>query len=200
MMAASEKKKKSALGEWFSNEGAAEGKSNLILRIFTALLMIGAIGSGLFFGYKILTMKVYKEIPVLPRASFADEKAKAESVVDLYTTIMEQRRDSHRIANDIIRIGRNPMVQQLGARDIPLNSPEPSAEDLAELPPIMIIRAIIIMGRNSGAVVDIDGVGNGIVVKKGTTFSGGKGRVIAIKPKEIIFRWNGKNVSVPIEL
>lgn len=200
-MAAAERQG-SAFKEWFDAELNSESKSRsrLLIRLLMAVLMIAVILSCLFFGYKILSMDVYREIPALPRSDFAEEKAKAEAVVNLYTAIMEQRRDSHRIARDIIRIGRNPMEKQESARDIPLGSAEPSAQDLAELPPVMVIRAVIIMGANSGAVVDIDGVGYGIVVKKGTTFSGGKGKIVAIRPREVVFRWNGKNISVPVEL
>lgn len=190
----------SVFKDWLDTELNSEEKSHLVLRWGCAFLMTGAILSGLFFGFRILSVNVFKDTPVLPRPSLADDRVQTETTVKLYRAIMEQRKDSQRIANDIIRIGRNPMAKMESPKDIPLLSPEPSIPDLADLPPIVIVRAVMIMDGGASAVVDIDGLGYGIVVKKGTSFLGGKGRIVSIKAREVVFRWNGKNIPVPVNL
>jgi hypothetical protein len=83
-------------------------------------------------------------------------------------------------------------------KNVPVASTEPSVEDLVDLPPLVIVRAVMVMGKDASAVVDIDGIGNSMVVRKGTTFSGKKGRFLSIGTDKLIFRWNGTNVSVPV--
>jgi hypothetical protein len=126
------------------------------------------------------------------------ERLSLEALVFSYNSIQAERKDSLRLANDIIRIGRNPMVRMESPKNVPVASTEPSVEDLVDLPPLVIVRAVMVMGKDASAVVDIDGIGNSMVVRKGTTFSGKKGRFLSIGTDKLIFRWNGTNVSVPV--
>ena len=50
----------------------------------------------------------------------------------------------------------------------------------------------MILGNASVAVVDIDGVGQNLVVKPGYAFAGKRGKIVSINPEKLVFLWNGK--------
>ena len=184
---------------WYKELLDGEERDKRIVRWLSFTITVVSI-AGLVFFFRSIYDTDPSILDPMPPISVEHDRAKAEEAVELYRGIISTRRDSQRIANDIIRIGRNPMVRKESPKEIPLISPEPSVVDLVDLPPIMVVRAVMIIGKDGGAVVDIDGVGQGIVVKKGMSFLGGKGRFVSITAKEVIFRWNGKNVSVPVDL
>jgi len=64
------------------------------------------------------------------------------------------------------------------------------------LPPIMFVRAIMVVGKESIAIMDINGVGNGIIVKTGYSFLEKKGRILRITPEKVTVRWAGKNIDI----
>lgn len=184
---------------WYKELLESEDRDKKIIRWLSLTIMIISISGSVFAFFRIHDTEP-SQPALMPPISLDQDRAKAEEAVELYRGIISTRRDSQRIANDIIRIGRNPMVRKESPKEIPLISPEPSVVDLVDLPPIMVVRAVMLIGKDGAAVVDIDGVGQGIVVKKGMSFLGGKGRFVSINAKEVIFRWNGKNVSVPVDL
>jgi hypothetical protein len=65
-----------------------------------------------------------------------------------------------------------------------------------EYPPEIVLRAIMIMGRQRVAVMDIVGVGSGLMVKAGDTFMQKKGRVVQIAPDKVVLRWGGNNFDI----
>ena len=58
------------------------------------------------------------------------------------------------------------------------------------------LRAIMIMGKQHVAVMDIPGVGTGMVVKAGDTFMQKKGRVVRIASDKVVVNWGGKNWDI----
>nr|WP_321503417.1 hypothetical protein [uncultured Dethiosulfovibrio sp.] len=187
------------LKTWYKELLEGDERDRRIIRWVALTVMLLSIAGSSFALYR-----VYNVNPPAPRSmppvSVEEDRKKVEESVELYRTIIATRRDSQRIANDIVRLGRNPMMKMESPKEVALISPEPSVADLVDLPPIILVRAVMIIGRNSAAVVDIEGVGEGIVIKKGMSFLGGKGRFISIRSKELVFRWNGKNISVPVDL
>lgn len=187
------------LKNWYKEliEGGERDK-RIIRWVALSVLLLSIAGSS-FVLYSVYNVDPPAPAP-MPPVSVEEDRKKVEESVELYRTIIATRRDSQRIANDIVRLGRNPLMKMESPKEVALISPEPSVVDLVDLPPIILVRAVMVIGRSSAAVVDIEGVGEGIVIKKGMSFLGGKGRFISIKSKELVFRWNGKNVSVPVDL
>jgi hypothetical protein len=64
------------------------------------------------------------------------------------------------------------------------------------LPPIMFVRAIMVAGKDAIAIMDINGVGNGIIVKTGFSFLEKQGRIVRITPDKVTVRWIGKNIDI----
>lgn len=186
--------------EWYLDLIQSDDRGKRIVRWLAIFVMFLSASVSVFIFLSIYRLGVPQPLGIMPLPSVSDERAKVEASVDLYQSMISTRKDSQRIANDIVRLGRNPLARMASPMEIPLISPEPSVEDLVDLPPIILVRAVMIMGKDSAAVVDIDGVGYGIVVKRGMSFFGGKGRFVSIKAKELVFRWNGKNISVPVDL
>ena len=52
------------------------------------------------------------------------------------------------------------------------------------------------MGNQNVAVMDIPGVGSGMVVKVGDTFMQKKGRIVKIASDKVVLRWGGKNWDI----
>ena len=79
-------------------------------------------------------------------------------------------------------------------------------EDMAVVaPPVVYIdyppegialRGIMIMGNQHVAVMDIPGVGAGMIVKAGDTFMQKKGRVVRIAPDKVVVNWGGRNWDI----
>lgn len=186
--------------EWYLELIQSDDRNKRIVRWIAILVMVVSASVSMFVFFKIYRIDVFQPIGAMPLPSISEERSKVEASIELYQAMIATRKDSQRIANDIVRLGRNPFDKMESPEEVPLISPEPSVEDLVDLPPIVIVRAVMVMGKDSAAVVDIDGVGYGIVVKRGMSFLNGKGRFVSIKAKELVFRWNGKNVPVPVDL
>ncbi|GHS97526.1 hypothetical protein AGMMS50276_17730 [Synergistales bacterium] len=71
-------------------------------------------------------------------------------------------------------------------------------EIVIELPPPIIVRAIMMSGKQQFAVMDIPGMSSGIIVKPGYTFSvmRQKGRIVRIAADKVVLNWAGRNWDI----
>ena len=67
---------------------------------------------------------------------------------------------------------------------------------LIEPPPEIVVRAIMMLGKQRTAVMDIAGLGSGLIVRQGDTFMGKKGRIVRIAADKVVVRWAGKNWDI----
>ena len=75
-----------------------------------------------------------------------------------------------------------------------------------ELPPIAVVidyppegitlRGIMMIGNQNVAVMDIPGVGSGMIVRAGDTFMQKKGRVVRVALDKVVVNWGGKNWDI----
>lgn len=173
-----------------------------ILKVSLILVFSLSIMWGCFLIFSFINRENISDgfsVPI-KHSSVLEDKKRLETMAQTYKNILNIRKDSQKLANDIIRVNRNPLAKVEAPVDIPILSPEPSLSDLEELPPLIIVRAVMFYSGRGSAVLDIDGVGDGVVVKNGTRFYGGKGKILNIKKGQLIFRWKGKRVIVPIDL
>jgi hypothetical protein len=86
----------------------------------------------------------------------------------------------------------------LATRPVSDEPPPPIIEPevIIEYPPDIVLKAIMIMGKQQVAVMDISGVGSGMIVKVGDTFMQKKGRIVRIAPDKVVVRWGGKNWDI----
>jgi len=65
-----------------------------------------------------------------------------------------------------------------------------------DYPPQITLRGTMTMGNQPVAVMDISGVGTGVIVRVGDTFSQRKGRIVRIAPDRVVVNWGGRNWDI----
>jgi hypothetical protein len=65
--------------------------------------------------------------------------------------------------------------------------------------PMIWVKAVIIKGGAAAAVADVDGYGEGIILKKGGSFADGKGRVVSITHDKVVVTWSGQKIDIPVD-
>ena len=65
-----------------------------------------------------------------------------------------------------------------------------------DYPPQITLRGIMIMGNQHVAVMDISGVGSGMLVRAGDTFMQRRGRIVRIVPDRVVVNWGGRNWDI----
>ena len=136
-----------------------------------------------------------------PSPAKADEQRLRAMIGEVEST--SQLRTGSPEAVDIVErtMAKYPFRESVMPPDIAVFDP---TIPTIELPPIIIdyppegitLRAIMIIGKQHVAVMDIPGVGSGMVVKAGDTFMQKKGRVVRIAPEKVVVNWGGRNWDI----
>jgi hypothetical protein len=192
---------------WFATAGdlwddlVHSDKVPRLVRVLIVLLLIaGTVWSGYLLKEMVKLVREEK-VPEVPASTKVDEEIKRlEGVVENFESAVMARSGSTQLSVLAATISRKPFVPP------PPPQVEPSAGDAAaramreaaEPPPYVEVRAIMVKGKDAVAVVNIEGEGNGIVVKKGATFGNGKGRVVRISAEKVVFTWAGQSVESAI--
>jgi hypothetical protein len=185
-----------------NNEG---GRSLVLVRVLFILIFL--VGSG-WTGYNFMNAQVLLEEPMFdefastpPNTAQADKQRLDEMLRQVDVT-SNTRRSSSSIAENMESLsGKYPFGDPLLRPE-----PEPSMgepppfivepEVIIEYPPEITLKAVMIMGKQQVAVMDISGVGSGMIVKVGDTFMQKKGRIVRIAPDKVVVRWGGKNWDI----
>ena len=72
----------------------------------------------------------------------------------------------------------------------------PQVEEVVEPPPEITLRAIMLIGKTKTALIDIAGVGTGLLVKQGDTFLNREGRIVRIMNDKVVVRWKKKTWNI----
>lgn len=184
-------------GKLVAGEGA--------FRMPRALLFLIFFGGTIFFGWsfkRVVDLSVEESVFVQPPPRQSQEDAKRlDGILESYRGTVEARQGSKGLVASVTEKNRRPFAvsrrstKGAGAAavaDIPLVEPLVTES----LPPIMFVRAIMVVGKESIAIMDINGVGNGIIVKTGYSFLEKKGRILRITPEKVTVRWAGKNIDI----
>jgi Tfp pilus assembly protein PilP len=173
-----------------NNEGKAA-------RVLFPLLFVAGIGYALF--------SYQKSLALLEEKSYFPSSSPAEAAADkrrLTNIVEEVRKTSEARANSAIAVrSMREMEKYVFAEPLPRVSfanTSPVMENFDEdYPPDgIVLRAVMIMGKQSVAVMDIPGVGSGIIFKAGDTFMEKKGRIVRIAPDKVSLSWGGKNWDI----
>jgi len=201
-----------------NNEGftgrlvAGEGGYHILRLIAILLLLGGAAWSGWNFR-QYIALNEEEQISVPPvEAQSEKDSDRLEKVIGEFRTAVDTRTRSLTLAGAVIEASRQPFVPTMQASAIPepgARAGEAGAAASAGgvdtpipvyvrevIPPIMFVRAIMVAGNQSMAIMDIEGVGTGIIVKNGYSFGNGEGKVVRIGPDKVTVRWSGKNLDI----
>jgi hypothetical protein len=129
---------------------------------------------------------------------------------DAYTLLLKTSEETHKLrlsSPEAVKImqenlAKYPFSEPRFETDIPVQE-----DRLAiELPPIAVVidyppegitlRGIMMIGNQNVAVMDIPGVGSGMIVRAGDTFMQKKGRVVRVALDKVVVNWGGKNWDI----
>jgi len=123
----------------------------------------------------------------------SEEIAKLDALVQSYRNQALIRSGSGQLAELAQAAGRSPFTEPPSlTASVATASKAESALPVEVPPPNLLVKAVMVLGNASVAVVDIDGVGQNLVVKPGYAFSGKRGKIVSINPEKLVFLWNGK--------
>jgi len=165
-----------------------------ILRILLATaLILGSLWSVLIFRQMFFTMKGREAPPPAANAAADKEIAQLEETAKGFRNAVMARTGSTQLAVLAATVARKPfMPSDPGSRR------EELLDDLAGTPMIWV-KAVLIKGNEAAAVVDVEGYGEGIILRKGGSFADGKGRVIGITHEKVVVTWSGQQIDIPVD-
>ncbi|NLA91274.1 MAG: hypothetical protein GX843_06535 [Synergistaceae bacterium] len=199
-------------GEGFTGRLVSGEGGYRILRLITVLMLLaGAAWSGWHFR-QYIQLNQEEKITIPPVESQSEkDSVRLEKLIGEFRAAVDTRTRSLTLAGAVIEASRQPFVPTMQAAVAGLGTSAPGAEGEAAaggvevsvpvyvrevIPPIMFVRAIMVAGGQSMAIMDIDGVGTGIIVRNGYSFAGGEGKIVRIGPDKVTVRWAGKNMDL----
>ena len=187
---------------WGNLTGVNNGGSTRTIRaLFILIFLLGTAWAGYnYINAQTLldSEKVYDPDPEPDRARL--DKARLDRMVSEIKAISDIRSGSPAIAGTMEIVAKYPFGDPTIFRpDDIAQTTGPIIEQpvvVVDYPPVITVKAIMIMGNSQVAVMDIPDVGTGMLVKAGDTFSQRKGRVVRITPEKVVIRWGNKNWDI----
>ena len=183
-----------------------EGRYRLLRFLVVLFLIAGTLWSGyLFKQFVDLSKEDSITIPPLASQSGKDSE-RLDTLIADFREAVDTRENSLILASAVADASRQPFVATVKAPPPEERTPEGAVVVAGDhsiptfvqekIPPIMFVRAIMVAGKESMAIMDIEGVGNGIIVRNGYGFNNGEGKVVRIAPEKVTIRWSGKNLDI----
>ncbi len=198
-----------AIGTAWGNLTGVNNESNSVRSIrllFFIIFLGGAAWAGYnYFNYHKMQMELEEKIytPSGAPAALETDRKRLKDMVEQVKATTEIRSNSSIMVQTMEDGGRyafaDPVLFPPLKDDLTLVG-KPAVEvvtpEIIEMPPEIVLRAIMVMGRQQVAVMDIVGVGSGMIVRAGDTFMQKKGRIVRIAPDKVVMRWGGKNFDI----
>ena len=183
-----------------NNEG---GSIRTVRLLFFLIFILGTAWAGYNYHKAQILLEPKVIIASTPAVAVEADQKRLDDMISQVKTTTEMRSSSPYLARsmgDVLSkypFGDPMMVVkpegELKPGDIVVTVPE----IIIDYPPEgIMLRAIMIMGNQRVAVMDIPGVGSGLVVKAGDTFMQKKGRIVRIAPDKVVVRWGSKNWDI----
>ena len=184
---------------------AGEGGYRLLRFLVVLFLLAGTAWSGYLFK-QFIDLSKEDSITIPPLASQAGKDSeRLDTLIANFKEAVDTRENSLILASAVADASRQPFVATAKAAP-----PAVKTEDgvvvagdqtmpvfvQEKIPPIMFVRAIMVAGKQTMAIMDIEGVGNGIIVRSGYGFNNGEGKIVRIAPDKVTIRWSGKNLDI----
>ena len=196
----------SALGTAWSNLTGVnnEGNIRVFRMLFFLIFIVGSGWAGWFLREEMMLMESVEmdEIMATPRPSpeLAD-RTRLEAMIQQVEASSRLRESSPRdvelLESSLARYPFSEPRLDIGVSMEDFDMGRVAPEIFIDYPPEGItLRGIMIVGTQHVAVMDIPGVGSGMVVKVGDTFMQKKGRVVRIAQDKVVVNWGGKNWDI----
>ncbi len=186
---------------------AGEGGYRLLRFLVVLFLFAGTAWSGYLFK-QFLDLSKEETINIPPLASQAGKDSqRLDTLIANFKEAVDTRENSLTLASAVADASRQPFVATAkaapAAEKVPEGTVAVANDDRTiptfvqeKIPPIMFVRAIMVAGKQTMAIMDIEGVGNGIIVRSGYGFNNGEGKIVRIAPDKVTIRWSGKNLDI----
>lgn len=172
-----------------------------LFRVLIVILLLAGIAWSAYLLKQMLELVRETSVPEITLSRQVDQEIERLSgVVESFESAVMARAGSAQLSVLAANISRRPFV--------PSPPPTKAFDEAAaaaaamkepvEPPPFVMVRAVLVKGKDAVAVLDVEGIGRGIVVKKGGTFAGGKGRVTGITAEKVVFTWAGQSVETAV--
>lgn len=180
-----------------------EGSARTIRALFF-LLFIGGIAWSVYSYLQLMMLREEKTFsPNQSASTLAQDKKRLDTMISQVKAVSDKRRSSFQWSDNMKALNKYPFDDPLARRpdieemkaEVP-ETPVTPAETIVEPPPGLVVKAILAESRNKTAVMDIPGVGSGLVVRQGNTFMNGKGRIIRITDEKVTLRWDGNTWNI----
>lgn len=175
------------------------------------VLLAGTIWSAFLFN-QMLDMMRPKEMRLPPANSVVVQEAqRLAEEVEAFRSAVLAREGSNQLAVMASRIDRRPFAP--GAlpagevREEVIADAEAGGRSGQEgvfaareevVPPFMAVQAVMVMGAQRMAVMDIEGESPGMIVRSGTSFGNGKGKVLSVSSGLVVVSWVDKRFEIPV--
>jgi Tfp pilus assembly protein PilP len=172
-----------------------EGKTARLL--FVLIFLAGIAFTGFCYRRSTILLKEKQFFPSVPPTEVAADKQRLDNMVAEVRKTSEARVNSAVAVRSMRGMEKyvfaDPLPNAFSANDYA----ESAGDDPLDYPPEgIVLRAVMVMGKQSVAVMDIPGAGSGLLLKTGDTFMDKRGRVVRITPDKVVLNWGGKNLDV----
>lgn len=157
------------------------------------VLILGTLWSLFLFRQMLATMDGNSIAPPSDNAAVNKEISQLNETAEGFRKAVLARAGSTQLAVLSATVARRPFM--------PSEAPRAQDELLEDTYtfPMMLVKAVLIRENDAAAVVDVDGYGEGIILKKGGSFGEGKGRVIGITQDKVVIAWSGQRIDIPVD-
>ena len=173
------------------NEGSAAG----VRLLFFLLFLLGTLGAGYrYYEMQLLGQEKTFVPSVTPQSVDADKK-RLDAMMEQVRAASALRSNSVVWAQSMWDLGKHIFDDPTKWVEIP-GGEVAQVEIAVEPPPDIVVRAIMILGKERKAIMDIAGLGAGMVVREGDTFMGKKGRIVRILADKVVVHWADRNWDI----
>lgn len=168
-------------------------------RVLLALLLIGGIlWSGFLFRRMVVTAHA-RDLPPPPDGGAAVEKeiASLQETAAGFRNAVLARSGSTQLTIMAATLARRPFSPSEPEAAEGVEGASASAS--APAPPEMWIKAVLIREKDAAVVADIEGFGEGVILRRGMTFGGGLGKVLGISQEKVVVTWSGQQLDIPVD-
>lgn len=175
-----------------------EGSAVSVRLLFFLLFLLGTAWAG----YRYYEMQLLRQAktftPSLTPQTVDADKKRLEGMIEQVRAASALRSNSFVWAQSMRDLGKNVFDDPAFLAEVPKSGGDglPQIETFVEPPPGIVVRAIMVLGKQRTAVMDIAGLGSGLIVRQGDTFMGKKGRIVRIAADKVVVRWAGKNWDI----
>ena len=174
------------------NEGSAAG----VRLLFFLLFLLGIVGAGYRYYEMQLLAQKKDVVPSTTPQTVESDKSRLDAMIEQVQSASVLRSNSFVWARSMKDLGKNIFDDPTKWVEEPNTSVIVENKEILEPPPDIVVRAIMILGKERKAVMDIAGLGSGMIVRQGDTFMGKKGRIVKIAADKVVVRWAGKNWDI----